>query len=68
MGGGTWYIGPLRHILRNRVYIGEAVHRGASYPGEHEAIIAKDLFDAVQAKLNPIGLVYRRGPSAATRC
>jgi DNA invertase Pin-like site-specific DNA recombinase len=51
MGGGRWYIGPLRHILRNRVYIGEAVHKGTSYPGEHEAIIAKDLFDAVQAKL-----------------
>ncbi|MGE0108185.1 MAG: recombinase family protein [Bdellovibrionales bacterium] len=26
-------------ILNNRVYLGEAVHKGESFPGEHEAII-----------------------------
>jgi hypothetical protein len=26
-------------ILNNRVYLGEAVHKGTPYPGEHEAII-----------------------------
>ena len=52
MGGGPWYIGPLRHVLRNRVYVGEAVHKGTSYPGEHRPIVAPDLFDAVQAKLH----------------
>ena len=52
IGGNRWYIGPLRHLLRNRVYVGEAVHKGASYRGEHVAIVSKELFDAVQAKLN----------------
>ena len=62
IGGGNWYIGPLRHVLRNRVYIGEAVHKGASYRGEHEAIVSKDLFDAVQAKLdsNQVNHKYKR--------
>ena len=41
MGGGHWYIGPLRHILRNQVYIGEAVHKGTAYPGEEQLTIAK---------------------------
>jgi len=52
MGGGSWYIGPLRHILRNRVYVGDVVHKGTVYPGLQQPIIAHDLFDAVQAKLN----------------
>src|SRR5512144_1226159 len=28
-------------ILNNRVYLGEAIHKGKSYPGEHAAIIVK---------------------------
>ena len=52
IGGGRWFIGPLRHILRNRVYVGEAVHKGTAYPGQHDSIIDRALFDAVQAKLN----------------
>jgi site-specific DNA recombinase len=30
-------------MLNNRAYIGEAVHKGTSYPGEHSAIIDRDL-------------------------
>ncbi len=33
------------------VYVGEAVHKGASYPGEHEAIIDRSLWDKVHAIL-----------------
>ncbi len=29
----------LYQLLNNRAYIGEAVHKGTSYPGEHAAII-----------------------------
>ena len=39
----------LYKILNNRVYIGEAVHKGTSYPGEHEAIIDRKLWDQVHA-------------------
>ena len=41
----------LYRLLNNRAYIGEAVHKGASYPGEHKAIIEKDLWDKVHAIL-----------------
>ena len=42
-------------ILTNRVFLGEAVHKGNSYPGEHNAIITQAQWDAVQAilKVNP---------------
>jgi DNA invertase Pin-like site-specific DNA recombinase len=38
-------------LLRNRVYVGEAVHKGTSYPGEHEAIITRELWDQVHGVL-----------------
>ena len=43
--------GPLAHILRNRVYLGELNHKGTSYPAEHAPIVTPALFDAVQEKL-----------------
>ncbi|MBC7286350.1 recombinase family protein [Hoeflea sp.] len=38
-------------MLNNRVYIGEAVHKGTSYPGEHAAIIDREVWDKVHAIL-----------------
>lgn len=43
--------GVLYKLLNNRVYIGEAVHKGTSYPGEHEAIIDRALWDRAHAIL-----------------
>jgi len=43
--------GFLYKLINNRVYIGEAVHKGTSYPGEHEAIIDHVLWDKVHAIL-----------------
>jgi hypothetical protein len=43
--------GGLYRILRNRVYIGLAVHKGAAYPGEHAAIISQPLWDKAQSIL-----------------
>ncbi len=50
-GGVPLTNGPLNHMLRNRMYLGELNHRECSYPGEHAPIIDPDLFDAVQARL-----------------
>jgi DNA invertase Pin-like site-specific DNA recombinase len=50
-GGIRFGVGPLAHVLKNRFYIGEVVYRGEVHRGEHEPILARDLFDAVQAKL-----------------
>lgn len=43
--------GVLYKILNNRVYLGEAVHRGTSYPGEHQPIIDRKLWDQVHTIL-----------------
>lgn len=43
--------GVLYRILNNRVYIGDAVHKGVSYPGEHQAIIDRKLWDQTHAIL-----------------
>ncbi|MBR0831360.1 recombinase family protein [Bradyrhizobium manausense] len=43
--------GVLYKILNNPVYIGDAVHKGVSYPGEHEPIIDQKLWDQVHGIL-----------------
>ena len=45
--------GYLYRILNNRVYLGEAVHKGTPHPGEHEAIIDRGLWDRVHALIGP---------------
>jgi hypothetical protein len=42
--------GILYKLLNNPVYIGEAVHKGVSYPGEHVAIVDRKVWDKVQAQ------------------
>jgi DNA invertase Pin-like site-specific DNA recombinase len=44
--------GYLYQLLKNRVYIGEAVHKGESFPGEHKGIVPRQLWDRVHATLN----------------
>ncbi|WP_395650441.1 recombinase family protein [Brevundimonas sp.] len=50
-GGIPIQRGPLFHMLKNRTYVGEIPHKDKSYPGQHPAIIERELFDAVQALL-----------------
>jgi DNA invertase Pin-like site-specific DNA recombinase len=38
--------GTLYKLLRNPVYVGEAVHRGKSYPGEHDPIVDRATWSA----------------------
>jgi len=59
IGGGRYSVGALTHLLRNRFYIGEVVYRGEVHPGEHEQILDKALFEAVQARLNANGVIRR---------
>ena len=44
--------GALYRILSNRLYRGEVHHNGNFYPGEHTAIIDRDLWDAAAARLS----------------
>jgi site-specific DNA recombinase len=51
-GGIPFTRGPLAYLLRNRFYVGEVAFKGDTLTGEQPAIVDRDLFDAVQAKLN----------------
>ena len=41
--------GALYKLLKNRTYVGDAMHKGMAYPGEHEAVIDRKLWDRVHA-------------------
>jgi DNA invertase Pin-like site-specific DNA recombinase len=43
--------GYVYKLLNNRVYVGQAVHRGTAYPGEHQAIVNQGLWDKVHGIL-----------------
>ena len=51
VGGIPFTRGPLAHLLRNRFYVGKVSFKGEILQGEQPAIIDKELFNAVQAKL-----------------
>jgi len=52
VGGIPFTRGTLAHLLRNRFYIGEVAFKGEILRGEQNAIVDRELFDAVQAKLD----------------
>ena len=45
----------LHKLLRNRIYLGEIGHKGAWFPGVHQAIIDKTLWDKVHEVLQRDG-------------
>jgi hypothetical protein len=57
--------GTLYKILRNRTYIGEAVHKGQSYQGEHEPIVDRATWERVHGVL--ASNARRRGNEARAR-
>ena len=50
-GGKPIARGALYHMLQNRIYRGEIVHKNQAYPGEHAPIIDDDLWQEVQTTL-----------------
>jgi site-specific DNA recombinase len=51
IGGIPFTKEPLAYLLKNRMYLGEINHGQQSYLDEHSAIVDRNLFDAVQARL-----------------
>jgi site-specific DNA recombinase len=43
--------GAVYKLLKNRVYVGDAVHKGAAYPGEHQTIINRKLGTKAHTRL-----------------
>ena len=64
-GGVPFTRGALYHLLQNRLYIGEIVHHDVSYPGEHQGIIERSLWDVVQQSLETNRVERRNGTTAS---
>jgi site-specific DNA recombinase len=59
--------GAIQHLLRNRTYLGEIIHKDQSYPGRHPAIVDERTFAAAQQLLDQARHKRRvRVPKAAT--
>ena len=63
-GGKTLSAGALYHILGNPIYRGVIMHKGEGHPGEHQAIVSEDLWDAVQRKLASNRVEHRHRTNA----
>jgi DNA invertase Pin-like site-specific DNA recombinase len=63
--GGPWNKMHVYRILNNPIYIGEVTHREKRYPGEHEAVVPRPLWDKAHVIL---GNNYRaRGVETRTK-
>lgn len=51
MGGGKFTRGQIYQLLSNPIYVGEVHHKDAVFAGGHAAIIDRDTWDRVQARL-----------------
>jgi site-specific DNA recombinase len=63
-GGAAFSRGALNTLLRNRLYIGEVSHRGKAYPGEHPAVVPRELWERVQTTLESNRVERRNGTHA----
>jgi site-specific DNA recombinase len=61
-GGKPWIKGAVYKVLANRVYIGEAVHRGVAYPGEHAPLVDQRAWDKAHAVMAEPA--HRRGAAS----
>ncbi len=61
--GHPWNRMDIYRVLNNRTYLGEVNHQGKAYPGEHEAIITRDLWERAHAAIE----ANRSSHSAHTR-
>jgi site-specific DNA recombinase len=52
LGGCAFGRGALYHLLQNRLYIGEVVHKGNVFSGEQPAIEDEELWNSVRARLS----------------
>lgn len=66
LGGTAFGRGALLHLLRNRVYRGQIVHKDKVYPGEHAAIVEAGLFEQVQQRLTAHGSRSKPGGERRT--
>ena len=47
--GKPWNKTHIYRVLYNRTYLGEVIHKDKTYPGEHEAIVTRELWQRAHA-------------------
>jgi site-specific DNA recombinase len=55
-GGKQFSRGALYHLLSNPIYLGEIQHKHERHPGQHEAIVSRELWERVQQRLRDRGV------------
>ena len=65
-GGATYSRGALYHLLNNRIYLGEITHRAESYPGQHQPIVPRRLWNEVAALLKKQNQSHRSEKSQSS--
>ncbi|HLM79742.1 MAG TPA: recombinase family protein [Terriglobales bacterium] len=50
-GGKSFSRGALYNLLSNPIYVGEIRHRNERHPGQHEAIVSRELWERVRQQL-----------------
>jgi hypothetical protein len=66
-GDNAFSRGALYELLQNRIYLGEIVHKGTSFPGRHPAIIHQTLWDRVQEQFKANLQAERKRPRATSK-
>jgi len=59
-GGEPFTPGHIYKLLSNPIYVGEIVHKGVRYPGEHEGFIDRETWEAVREQLGRNAVVRHR--------
>jgi hypothetical protein len=62
IGGRAFEYGSLRCLLSNRLYAGQVEHKGKLFPGQHEAIVDRQLFEEAQTVLASLSSSAVSGP------
>jgi site-specific DNA recombinase len=63
-GGCRFSRGALYELLANPIHIGEIRHKQERYPGQHQAIVPRELWERVQQRLRENAA---RGPKPSTK-
>ena len=61
-GGKPFSRGALYHLLSNPIYLGELRHKRDRHPGQHQALISRELWERVQERLQNRAARSGEGP------
>jgi hypothetical protein len=65
-GGRSFSRGALYELLSNPIYVGEVRHKQERHPGQHEAILERELWERVQQHLRERAAQHRKRPTKAS--